>query len=130
MGNAIIEFIELFQNRLSDILFKEANNERYMYLYDTGSYWMAFERSAYMLSRLYANALLLPMKIPYIPYPIVTVSIEQARLHTIINGLVCKKRAIKERIYVADEMNNVLSYNKWHDRETEVLRTLPSTSIC
>lgn len=43
MGNAIIEFIELFQNRLSDILFKEANNERYMYLYDTGSYWMAFE---------------------------------------------------------------------------------------
>ena len=101
MGNAIIEFIELFQNRLSDILFKEANNERYMYLYlyDTGSYWMSFERSAYMLSRLYANALLLPMKIPYIPYPIITASIEQARLHTIINGLVCKKRTIKERIY-------------------------------
>lgn len=130
MGNVIIEFIELFQNRLSDILFKEANNERYMYLYDTGSYWMAFEKSAYMLSRLYANALLFPMKIPYIPYPIVTASIEQARLHTIIKGLVCKKRTIKERIYVTGEMNNLLSYNKWHDRETEVLRTLPSTSIC
>lgn len=129
MGNAIIEFIELFQNRLSDILFKEANNESYMYLYDTGSYWMAFEKSAYMLSKLYDHALLLPMKTPYIPFPIVTASIEQEKLHFIVNGLICKKRTGKERIYVAGKVGNVSSYNKWHDRETKVLRTLPSSSI-
>ena len=68
MRNASLEFSELLQNHLSDILFKEANNDRYMYLYDTDNYWMAFERSAYMLSRLYGHALLLPMKILYIPF--------------------------------------------------------------
>ena len=129
MGNAIIEFIELFQNRLSDILFKEANNERYMYLYDTGSYWMAFEKSAYMLSKLYDHALLLPMKTPYIPFPIVTARIEQEKVHLIVIGLFCKKMTGKERIYVAGKVGNVSSYNKWHDRETKVLRTLPSSSI-
>lgn len=130
MGNAIIEFIELLQSRLPDILSKEANNERYMYLYDAGNYWMAFERSAYMLSKLYVHALLLPMKTPYIPFPIVAASIEQEKLHSIVNGLICKKRTGKERIYVTGKVENVSFYDRWHDRETKILRTLPSTSIC
>lgn len=31
--NSLVEFTELLKNRLSDILFQEAENDKYIYLY-------------------------------------------------------------------------------------------------
>lgn len=41
--NCLVEFTELLKNRLSDILFQEAENDKYIYLYLADGYWTAFE---------------------------------------------------------------------------------------
>ncbi|WP_444343294.1 hypothetical protein [Phocaeicola sp.] len=41
--NSLLEFTELLKNRLSDILFQEAENDRYINLYLVDGYWTAFE---------------------------------------------------------------------------------------
>ena len=41
--NSLLEFTELLKNRLSDILFQESENDRYINLYLVDGYWTAFE---------------------------------------------------------------------------------------
>lgn len=57
--NSLVEFTELLKNRLSDILFQEAGNDKYIYLYLADGYWTAFEKSAYRLCRIYGSSMLL-----------------------------------------------------------------------
>lgn len=122
--NSLIEFTELLKNRLSDLLFQEADNDKYIYLYLADGYWTAFEKSAYRLSRIYEPVMLLPMRLPSTPYPIVSASIKQDNLHTAINGLFCQKWSGRERIYLTGKEMNITAYQKWHDKETRALRTL------
>lgn len=75
--NCLVEFTELLKNRLSDILFQEAENDKYIYLYLADGYWTAFEKSAYRLCRIYGPAMILPMRLTFAPFPFVTASIMQ-----------------------------------------------------
>ena len=115
MINTVREFPLLLQNRLTDILFQEASNSRYMYLYYADQYWTAFERSAFQLWRI---------KLSLSPYPIVVASVREKELHKVVKGLACKKCSVKERIYVAQNITNPISYNHWHEEETRGLRTI------
>lgn len=124
MINTVREFPLLLQNRLTDILFQEASNSRYMYLYYADQYWTAFERSAFQLWRIYPNTELIPMKLSLSPYPIVVASVREKELHKVVKGLACKKCSVKERIYVAQNITNPISYNHWHEEETRGLRTI------
>ena len=124
MKNTAFEFTELLRIRLSDILIQEADNDKYMYLYLTDGFWTAFEKSAFRLSRVCGSAMLLPMRLSLTPFPIVTASIKQDELPTALNGLACRKRSVKERIYVIDGKESTAAYNKWHNRETKALRHL------
>ena len=98
--NSLVEFTELLKNRLSDILFQEAENDKYIYLYLADGYWTAFEKSAYRLCQIYESAMLLPMRLTFAPFPFVTASIRQDKLYAAMGGLSCQKRSKQERIYL------------------------------
>ena len=124
MKNSLLEFAELLKNRLADLLFEEAGNDKYIYLYLADGYWTAFEKSAYRLYHIYEPVMLLPMRLPSTPYPIVTASIKQDSLYAATRGLTCRKRSRHERLYVAEGEMNIAAYQKWHDRATDGLRSL------
>lgn len=124
MKNSLLEFTELLKNRLTDLLFEESGNDKYIHLYLADGYWTAFEKSAYRLYHIYEPVMLLPMMLPAIPFPIVTASIKQDGLYAAIRGLTCRKWSRHERIY-ADEGNiSIIAYQEWHDRVTDGLRSL------
>ena len=124
MKNSLLEFTELLKNRLTDLLFEEASNDKYIYLYLADGYWTAFEKSAYRLYRIYDPVMLLPMMLPSTPFPIVTASVKQDSLYAATKGLTCQKRSRHERLYVDEEEINIVAYQKWHDRVTDGLRSL------
>lgn len=130
MKNSLLEFTELLKNRLPDLLFEEAGNDKYIYLYLADGYWTAFEKSAYRLYRIYDPVMLLPIRLPFTPFPIVTASVKQDSLYAAIRGLTCRKRSKHERIY-ADERNiSIIAYQKWHDMVTDGLRSLSGKALC
>ena len=127
--NSLVEFTELLKNRLSDILFQEAENDKYIYLYLADGYWTAFEKSAYRLCRIYGSSMLLPMRLTFAPFPFVTASIMQDSLHTALSGLTSRMRSRNERIYLAGKDANMADYQKWHDKVTFALRNLPKEAM-
>ena len=48
-----IRLMTLVHNHLTDILKREKGNDKFIHLYSTGAYWVAFEQSACQLNRLY-----------------------------------------------------------------------------
>lgn len=127
--NSLVEFTELLKNRLSDILFQEVENDRYINLYLADGYWTAFEKSAYRLCRIYGSSMLLPMRLTFAPFPFVTASIMQDEIHTALSGLTCRMRSRSERIYLAGIDTNMADYQKWHDKVTFALRNLPKEAM-
>ena len=129
MKNSLFEFTELLKNRLADLLFEESGNDKYIYLYLADGYWTAFEKSAYRLYLIYDPVMLLPIRFPSTPFPIVTASIKQDSLYAAIRGLTCRKRSKHERIYVDERNISIIAYQKWHDRVTDGLRSLSGKAM-
>lgn len=106
--NSLLEFTELLKNRLTDLLLIEADNDKHVFLYLADGYWTAFEKSAYRLCRIYEPVMLLPMRLPFVPFPIVTASINQDSLQAALN---------------------FTDYQNWHDRATHALRNLKEEAL-
>lgn len=53
--------MNLLKTRLPEILSKETDNQSSIYLYHIGEYWVAFEKSAYWLSRRYPQCNVCPL---------------------------------------------------------------------
>ena len=62
--------IQLLQNDLRPILRKEDGNRDAMYLYSLGTWWVAFEGSAFQLSLRCPGANVLPFRLKDVPYPV------------------------------------------------------------
>ena len=129
MKNSLLEFTELLKNRLTDLLFEESCIDKYIYLYLADGYWTAFEKSAYRLYRIYEPVMLLPIRLPFTPFPIVTASVKKDSLYAAIRGLTCRKRSKHERIYVDERNISIIAYQKWHDRVTDGLRSLSGKAM-
>ncbi len=77
-----VRLIALLENHLQDILSREADNRTFIHLYCTGPYWVAFERSAYLLHRVSPRAMVTPMRLTTYPFPIVMVAWTEKELRT------------------------------------------------
>ena len=51
-----------------------------IFLYDTGDHWVAFEQSAYQLSKLHPHSLVTPIALAIHPSPIVMASLSDRQL--------------------------------------------------
>ena len=71
---------KLMENHLTDILFNESTNGDYIHLYRAGDCWVAFERSAFNLCRIYSKSVVNAMKVFIAPFPIVLASVEDREI--------------------------------------------------
>jgi len=71
-GLRLMEFLE---TRQKSILEREADNLNNVYLYGMGNYWVAFERSAYLLCRLFPQSGTSVIRFASFPFPVVMASV-------------------------------------------------------
>ena len=69
-----VRLISLLGNHLKEILKRESDNRAFIHLYCTGPYWVAFEKSAYLLRQISSRTLVTPLSLTTYPFPIVMVS--------------------------------------------------------
>ena len=68
-----VRLMTLLYEKGSEILRREAENDRLIHLYCTGEYWVAFEKSAYLLRQIAPKAQVIPMGLTSFPFPVAMV---------------------------------------------------------
>lgn len=66
-----VRLMTLLHEKGSEILKREADNDHFIHLYCTGPYWVAFEKSAYLLRQIAPKAQVIPMGLTSYPFPVV-----------------------------------------------------------
>lgn len=75
-----VRLISLLGNHLKEILKRESDNRAFIHLYCTGPYWVAFEKSAYLLRQISSRTLVTPLSLTTYPFPIVCEGNDYGRL--------------------------------------------------
>lgn len=114
---------KLMENHLSDILFKESTNRDCIHLYHVDDCWVAFERSAFNLCRIYSKAVVNAMKVFIAPFPIVLASMEDREMPLAMGDTECSKRTLEERIYKTKPSDSKL-FQKWHHQATVAFQSI------
>lgn len=70
-----IRLKNLIQNRHAEILSREKGNDKFIHLYNIGTYWVAFERSAYGLNNIFSKSEIALFKMTDSPNYIIMASI-------------------------------------------------------
>ena len=100
----------LLQKEIQTILYQELDNESAIYLYSTGTHWVAFERSAYQLIRQYPDADLTPFFFDTYPFPVLMASIRAKDL---------KEISLDGRMTLKAPKLNLRQYRAWYRREVK-----------
>ena len=70
-----IRLQRLIQNHHAEILNREKDNNKFIYLYNIGTYWVAFEQSAYRLNSIFLQCEISLFMIPDRPDYVVMASV-------------------------------------------------------
>ena len=109
-----IRLQQLIQSHYVEILDSEKNNDKFLHLYDIGTYWVAFERSACRLCRLFTNCEISLFRIPAHPDYVVmaSVPVDEAEVYF-------RKHRIfhdgNHRKVLSDSVLDAENYCKWHE---------------
>lgn len=115
-----IRLMNLLRERLTEIMDRERANQNSMHLYCTGSYWVAFERSAYQLHRAFSDSETLPLRLYAYPFPIVMVSVTDLSLRSYARKHILRKDESDYKLLVVPELP-MSDYRTWHAGEVEGL---------
>lgn len=115
-----IRLMNLLRERLTEIMDRERANQNSMHLYCTGSYWVAFERSAYQLHRAFSDSETLPLRLYAYPFPIVMVSVTDLSLRSYARKHILRKDESDYKLLVVPELP-MSDYRAWHAGEVEGL---------
>ena len=100
----------LLLHEITTILHQEFDNESAIYLYNTGTHWVAFEHSAYQLCRQYPESDLTPFFFDNYPFPVLMASIQAKDL---------KNKSLNGRMTLKAPKLNLRQYRAWHRREVK-----------
>ena len=106
----------LLEAHLQRILQEERENENRINLYDAGEYWVAFERSAYLLEQMVPkeeHPVVLYMK--QYPFPIVMHSSHHLRVKELCRQHALSKRSI-DRLQFTTQPLDTASYRQWYNK--------------
>lgn len=106
----------LLEKEIRNILQQESQNENRIHLYDVGEYWVAFEKSAYLLEQLIPKGehpVVLYMKNH--PFPIVMLSTHYLRVKELCRHHALAKRRI-DRLQLFTQPIEKRSYQKWYNK--------------
>lgn len=109
-----IRLQQLIQNQHIEILNRESDNDKFIHLYNIGTYWVAFERSAYRLNGLFPKSELTLFCIPGCTEYIVMVSVPVSAADDYFH---------KYKVFHDGDYRKVLyistlkigDYHKWHE---------------
>ena len=111
-----VRLISLLGNHLKEILKREADNRAFIHLYCTGPYWVAFEKSAYLLRQISSRTLVTPLSLTTYPFPIVMVSWTDGELRSYTrNHLFHREGNDYGRLSVPTRRLD--GYKEWHKEE-------------
>lgn len=116
-----LQFIDLVRHHIRDILDKETRNSHMMYLYRTGIYWTAFERSAYRLEKLSGNVSIIPVRIFGISGTVVTAGIEDGCLDSVLEASECVENGRSVRTFRMQRKLDETAYHRWHIKNSAII---------
>ena len=118
-----IRLVTLLNEHLNEIMDRERTNRTSIHLYCTGSYWVAFERSAYQLRRAFPDSEITPMRLFAYPFPIVMVSVTDRSLRSYARKHILRRDETDYVVLTVPE-SSLTDYRRWHAGEVEGLPQL------
>jgi len=118
-----IRLMNLLREHLTEIMDRERANQNSIHLYCTGPYWVAFERSAYQLYRVFPDSETMPMRLYAYPFPIVMVSVTDRSLGAYVRKHILR-RDDKDYKQLTVPGLPLSAYREWHAGEVEGLPLL------
>lgn len=106
----------LLEARLQHILQEEQQNENRINLYDVGEYWVAFEKSAYLLEQMAPKEerpMVLYME--QYPFPIVMHCSHYLRVKELCRQHVLSRRGMDRLQFLTKPLEKA-SYKKWYSK--------------
>lgn len=113
-----IRLMRLMETRLLDIIRQEHNNWNCIHLYGTGEYWAAFEQSAYLLCRIFAENETSVVTHPAYPFPVVMANIPDRALKMYSRSHIFRRDEPDYKEFVAEEITPK-QYQIWHQKEVQ-----------
>ena len=113
----------LLKGHLREIMNRECANQTSIHLYCTGSYWVAFERSAYQLRRAFPDSEITPMRLYAYPFPVVMVSVTDRSLRSYARRHILRRDDKDYKQLTVPELS-APAYQAWHTREVKGLPAL------
>ena len=118
-----IRLMLLLKERLVEIMDRERVNRNSIYLYCTGPYWVAFERSAYQLHRAFPDSETMPLRLFAYPFPIVMVSVTDRSLRSYTRKHILRRDGSDYKLLTVPGFS-LADYREWHAGEVEGLPLL------
>lgn len=112
--NTLNRVSNLLSTDLKKILGKEKDNNDHINLYDVGEYWVAFEKSAYMLDKMSDDGEMpLVLYLNAHPFPIVMRCIHYLKVNNMCKRHVMAKKQLEYLQFLTQRTDDA-SYNKWY----------------
>lgn len=111
----------LLHARLTSIMRREQQNEDCIYLYDTGDFLIAFERSAYLLERRYPQCEITPMEYGDLARPFIVASLP-ASAWSPSDKQECAKQG--EPAVLKVPRLSLDEYRRWHEEVVMLLQEM------
>ena len=115
-----VRLVRLLNEHLNDIMNRERANQNSIHLYCTGPYWVAFERSAYQLCRLFPRSETSVIRFITYPFPVVMAAVTDAELRAYSRRHILRIAEPDYRVLTTGEFPPE-RYREWHRVEVEEL---------
>lgn len=115
-----IRLAALLNEHLDEIMGRERANRTSIHLYCTGPYWVAFERSAYQLRRVFPDSETTSMRLFSYPFPIVMVFVTDRSLRSYARKHILRRNDMDYKLLTVPVLSSE-DYRKWHADEVEGL---------
>lgn len=113
-----IRLMHLMDTRLFDIIRQEHKNRNCIHLYGTGEYWVAFEQSAYLLCRIFAENETTIVTHPSYPFSVVMANIPDRALTEYSRSHIFRRDETDYKEFVIEEISPK-QYQIWHQKEAQ-----------
>lgn len=104
----------LIQDHHAEILAREKNNDRCIHLYNIGTYWVAFERSACRLNGLFPSGDISLFRVPGLPDYVVMASIPVDEAEAYFSKHIVFRDGVHHKV-LSDNRLVTRDYYKWHE---------------
>ena len=101
----------------AEIINRERDNGTSIHLYGTGAYWVAFERSACQLCRMFSQIRTAVFHFRDYPFPVVMASVADDQLQTYARRHILRSAGPDYKILSVPELP-FEQYKRWYRQET------------